>query len=193
MRESTAQLTPAQVAQYCGVSPQTVNDWLNKGRLNAVNEPQGTLVGAEELIEFMDENHLAIPADLLSTTKNAEPVVAASVIHDFDGPHALLVETEADTTRILEPILKEIGIEPMRIASSAEINAHIAGAAPKLITVEIDAGDQLGLLLIKKLREQNQYDHTKILVTSNQMPSALAKAKSAGADAVITKPLLQAI
>ena len=188
MREHSVQLTPQQVAQYCGVSAQTVSDWLIKGRLNSKSQAQETFIESNDLIDFMDQNHLAIPPDLLTPT-NDTPTDHGSNGQELEmSPYALLIETQNDTSIVLEAVLKDIGISAKRLSTPNEAKPLLSHQAPKLITVEIDAGDQEGINFIEALREQSQYDHTKILVTSNQMPSALVKAKSAGADAVITKP-----
>ncbi len=190
MRENSpqlTQLTPQDVARYCGVSTQTVDDWLKKGRLEGHDEGGVRCVAAATLIDFMDENNLAIPTDLtvLSThAVNDAPFTSAPEYHESFS--AIVVDSDNQISTAIEDILKDLGLATVRVANALDAGAKYKYSQPKLITLELEAGDLSGIELIENI--QMSQAGTKILVVSNQMPSTLVKAKSAGADAIITKP-----
>lgn len=194
MRESSAQLTPQQVAIYCGVTAQTVDDWLSKGRLVSSDQNGKPVVAAAELIHFMDENHLAIPPDLIDLPQAVpapapipEAAPAPAAVTKPSSPCAMIVDNDASTSHSIEVILKDLGLNAIRVANASEAYASYDEHLPQLITLEIETGSGGCLDLIESIRKNHQAD-TKVLVVSNQMPSTLIKAKSAGADAIITKP-----
>ena len=182
MREPSTQLTPQQVARYCGVTAQTVFGWLANGRLAASNADGQKWVNASELIDFMDENHLAIPADLINP-----PSPALTKVLNSGLPYALVVDNDTATSRAIVDILKELGLSSIRVANAKDAQADYDQFHPQLITLELEAGDTSCLALIESVRLHHPTE-TKVLVVSNQMPSTLIKAKSAGADAIVTKP-----
>lgn len=195
MREPSSQLTPQQVATYCGVSTQTVDDWLNKGRLHALSKNGQKMVDASELVHFMDENHLAIPVDLIAPEGQMEPandapepvVIEESPASNPQHPFAMVVDNDNATSHTIELVLKDLGLKAIRVANSGEALSYMKRAQPMLLTMELVGGDKSSLELIESLR-RDPLSQTKVLVVSNQMPSALIRAKSAGADAILTKP-----
>ncbi len=187
MRENSTQLTPQDVARYCGVSTQTVDDWLKKGRLEGHDEDGVRCVAAATLIDFMDENNLAIPTDLtVLSTHAVNDTAFASTPELSNSFSAIVVDSDNQISTAIEDILKDLGLATVRAANAVDAGAKYKQTQPKLITLELEAGDLSGIELIENI--QMSQAGTKILVVSNQMPSTLVKAKSAGADAIITKP-----
>ena len=179
MRESEARyFTPEDVARYCGVSLQTVKNWLRKGRLTAQNAEPTPLIKARDLVHFMHQNHLAIPAELLSdhtsTSTNKTPKV---LVVDEDKPMAGMIER----------VLRNMGLEVIQVNNGFDASVTYIRRKPHLMTLDLSLDGMGGVELIEHIRT-TQTHKAKILVISNSMPSLMAKAKAAGADAVLAKP-----
>lgn len=194
MREASQQLTPQQVASFCGVSSQTVDDWLTNGRLHALSKDGQRVVDAEDLMQFMDDNHLAIPVGL----SHPDPAVAATAppreaplnkppLIRPEGPCALLVARDDYILLTAEHILKDLGIATLRLEQKDVSEDVCRQLQPNLLMLEVGRADQPSLALIEAFCAQTEGD-SKVLAISDQMPSVLVRAKAAGANAILTKP-----
>ncbi|MBC6906476.1 response regulator [Saccharophagus sp. K07] len=179
MHESEARyLSPDEVARFCGVSIQTVTSWLQKGKLPSNQESGEHLVRARDLVHFMHQNHLAIPAELLSehTHASTNPV-----------PKALVVDEDKPMANAIERVLRNMGLEVLQVNNGFDASVTYIRRKPHLMTLDLNLEGIGGVELIEHIRN-TQTHKAKILVISNSMPSLMSKAKAAGADAVITKP-----
>lgn len=170
-------LTPSEVASYCGVSLQTVNGWLQKGRLKA-EDPAVPLICVHDLVHFMHQNHLAIPAELLSNHTAAGSNTT---------PKVLVVDEDKPMANIIERVLRNMGLEVIQVNNGFDAGVTYIRRKPQLMTLDLTLEGMGGVELIEHIRT-TQTHKAKILVISNSMPSLMAKAKAAGADAVMTKP-----
>lgn len=171
-------LSQDEVAHYCGVSPQTVASWLQKGRLRSIDGGQGPLIRPEDLANFMHQNHLAIPAELLTdTTAN----------HLNKTPRILVVDEDKPTASAIERVFRNMGLDVMQVNNGFDASVTYIRRKPDLMTLDLKLDGMGGVELIEHIRA-TQTHKAKILVISNSMPSLMAKAKAAGADAVLAKP-----
>ncbi len=178
MSESEARyLTLDEVARYCGVSLQTVSGWLQKGRLVAKSDEAAPLIKTADLVHFMHQNHLAIPAELLSDHTTS----AGS------SPRVLVVDEDKPMANIIERVLRNMGLEVLQVNNGFDASVSYIRRKPQLMTLDLSLDGMGGVELIEHIRT-TQTHKAKILVISNSMPSLMAKARSAGADAVLTKP-----
>jgi len=170
-------LSLEEVAQFCGVAPQTVASWLQKGRLRAIEAGEGTKVKVEDLVNFMHHNHLAIPAELLAdrTTKSDK------------SPKVLVVDEDKPTALAVERVFRNMGLEVIQVNNGFDASVTYIRRKPELMTLDLNLDGMGGIELIEHLRA-TQTHKAKILVISNSVPSQMAKAKAAGADAVLAKP-----
>jgi two-component system response regulator VicR len=178
MGESEARhLTLIEVASYCGVTLQTVTGWLQKGRLKA-EDASAPLIKASDLVHFMHQNHLAIPAELLSshTVASTNPT-----------PKILVVDEDKPMANIIERVLRNMGLEVIQVNNGFDASITYIRRKPQLMTLDLTLEGMGGVELIEHIRS-TQTHRAKILVISNSVPSLMAKAKAAGADAVMTKP-----
>ena len=59
-------VTITSISSYCMVSPTTVRRWIKDGKLHAAKLPSGHFrVTVEDLMEFLQQNELTIPDELL--------------------------------------------------------------------------------------------------------------------------------
>lgn len=168
-------LSLEEVALYCGVSLQTATNWLYRGILKA---DEGTAVKAHDLVHFMHQNHLAIPAELLSdSTTN----------HPNSSPRVLVVDEDKPTAIAIERVFRNMGLEVMQVNNGFDASVTYIRRKPDLMTLDLKLDGMGGVELIEHIRT-TQTHKAKILVISDSMPSLMAKAKAAGADAVLAKP-----
>lgn len=178
MSESEARyLTPDEVASYCGVTLQTVTGWLQKGRLK-VEDIATPLIRARDLVHFMHQNHLAIPAELLSN----HTIASATLI-----PKVLVVDEDKPMANVIERVLRNMGLEVIQVNNGFDAGVSYIRRKPQLMTLDLALEGMGGIELIEHLRS-TQTHKAKILVISNSVPSLMARAKAVGADAVMAKP-----
>lgn len=170
-------LTPSEVASYCGVTLQTVTGWLQKGRLK-VEDAATPLIKARDLVHFMHQNHLAIPAELLSN----HTIASTNSI-----PKVLVVDEDKPMANVIERVLRNMGLEVIQVNNGFDASVTYIRRKPQLMTLDLNLDGMGGVELIEHIRS-TQTHKAKILVISNSMPSLMAKAKTAGADAVMAKP-----
>lgn len=171
-------LTPQEVASYCGVALQTVDQWLHEGRLQAQLNAQGHQVKAGDLVDFMHQNHLAIPAELLNIENTSAP----------QGPKVLVVDENKATANAIEQVLKSMSLNVIQVNNGFDASVTYIQKKPQLMTLDLTLDGMSGIELIENLTA-TQTHRAKILVISDSMPSLMAKARAAGADAVLSKPL----
>lgn len=173
-----AHLTLEEVASHCGVTRQTVVSWLQRGQLKAESTAV-PCIKAKDLVHFMHQNHLAIPAELLSseTAVNASP----------DTPRVLVVDEDKPMANVIERALRNMGLEVIQVNNGFDAGVNYIRRKPQLMTLDLALEGMGGLELIEHIRATQKHK-AKILVIANARPSLMAKAKAAGADAVLTKP-----
>lgn len=170
--------SPEEVARYCGVPLQTVLSWLQKRQLRSIEGGQGLLVKTADLADFMHQNHLALPAELIADQPNK----------NTDRPPRILVVDEDKPTAIaIERVFRNMGLDVMQVNNGFDASVTYIRRKPDLMTLDLTLEGMGGIELIKHLRA-TQTHKAKILVISDSMPSLMAKAKTAGADAVLAKP-----
>lgn len=170
-------LSPEEVARLCGVSAQTVTSWIERGRLPSSQGSSKPRVLPGDLIHFMHQNHLAIPAELLS-----EPATGSSTT-----PRILVVDEDKPTANAIERVFRNMGLEVIQVNNGFDASITYIRRKPELMTLDLKLDGMGGIELIEHLRA-TQTHKAKILVISDSMPSLMAKAKAAGADAVLAKP-----
>jgi two-component system, OmpR family, response regulator VicR len=140
-------LDTQQVAQYCGVPLAAVMGWLQKGRLDAELRGAEYLIKVNDLVNFMHQNHLVIPAELI----------------------------------------RAMGLDVVLANNGFDASVNYIKRKPQLMTLDLNLEGMSGIELIKNIRA-TQSHKSKILVITDSMPSLIAKARTAGADAILNKP-----
>jgi two-component system response regulator VicR len=170
--------TPEEVARHCGVSPQTVQSWIQRGRLRGQQLDGAITVARQDLLQFMHQNHLAIPVELLS---GSSPSAANAT------PRVLVVDEDKPTAIAIERVFRNMGLDVIQVNNGFDAGITYIRRKPDLMTLDLKLDGMGGVELIEHIRA-TQTHRAKILVISDSMPSLMAKAKAAGADAVLAKP-----
>ena len=111
---------------------------------------------------------------------------------DFKGLSALVVEDDAGGMAIIGVLMRSLGISAY-INTSGEGVLEMANAMPKtpdIIFLDINLPNTTGYDILKKLRDQERYKKVTIVaVTAQDADTEIPKAKEAGFDAYIGKPI----
>lgn len=178
MAEATTRLFSCNdVAEFCGVSAKTVGHWLDSGRLqNRISRGERQIC-VVDLLEFMHQNHLAIPLELMGYQQRSETL-----------PSALVVDAHQGTANNIEQVLSSMSLKVTTVTNGFDATISYIQQKPQLLTLDLSIGDMSGVEFIENIIA-TQAHRAKILVISDGMPSSIEKARAAGANAVIAKPI----
>jgi len=111
---------------------------------------------------------------------------------EFRGLSALVVEDDAGGMAIIGVMMRHLGINAF-INTSGDGVIRMANAMPKkpdIIFLDINLPNTTGYDILKDLRENDRYkDVTIVAVTAQDADTEIPKAKEAGFNAYIGKPI----
>jgi len=179
MKYKNKVFTTGEVAELCGVTLRTVVNWINKGKLPAYKLP-GTRgdnrIRAPELISFMQENGIPLPEILNPATQDKIQTP------DID---ILIIDDERAMAGAISRILEREGYKVARAHDGFEGGIMFNQHQPKAVTLDLQMPRMDGFAVLSQLKSAS---NTKVIVISGSNETALNKARSLGADAVIKKP-----
>ena len=120
--------------------------------------------------------------------KNVDSSIPYSLSIDH---HILYIEDNPANQELMQQMLEEYGDIKLSIASSAEIGLQLAfSEKPELILMDINLPGMNGVDATKQLKKSQETSHIPIVaVTANAMSSMEKKAKEAGCDDYLIKPI----
>lgn len=171
-----------EAANLCGVVNQTAINWIKTGHLKAFTTPGGQFrVYAEDLIAFLEERSMRIPAEL-----NAE--VNAVV----DTGLALIVDDDTDLNTILKRMV-ERKIPDLRVAQAFdgfEAGRIIAEKHPALVFLDVDLPGIDGRSLCTRIHSDPSIGKPSIISMSGMDTDKVREDMlAAGAEEFFGKPL----
>lgn len=171
-----------EVANLCGVVNQTTINWIKSGHMKAFTTPGGQFrVYAEDLIAFLDERKMRIPAEL-----NAE------VNAEVDATLILIVDDDPDLNTILKRMLerKLPGISVSQAFDGFEAGRIIAERHPALVFLDFDLPGINGRSLCTRIRSDPSIGRPSVIsMTGIDTPEMREDMLAAGADDFFGKPL----
>lgn len=170
-------ITCEKVAQFCGVPENTVIKWVSSGNLNSHEFEGAQRISIAELIQFMNQHDLAVPLELIEAKK--QPVQQADTV--------LIVVKDRASAHTIKGVMQGLSLKTNKVDSRLAAAEHIQHKMPALITVDLDFGDTEGIQLLENIAAYED-SKVKVLVITDSIPSLVARAKAAGADAIIPKP-----
>ncbi len=176
-------LTTGEAAKYCGVNFRTIIRWIERGKLKAYKLPgRGDhRIREEDFVAFLQEHDMPVPEELLPSPRSV-----------------LVVEDNHEMASAIGRVLLRQGYTVEVAHDGFAAGAQMAASKPAVMTLDLKMPGLDGYGVLDYLRQHEQLRSVKVLVVSAETEEGLARAKSAGADAVLRKPfdneaLLQAV
>jgi len=169
-------LTVFKASQYCNVSPKTIINWVESGHIKAYKTVGGhRRINRSDLVAFMQKQGIPLPSEEPAEMKKKILVVD-------DDP--IIVET------IVQSLEEDVfDYEVISASDGFEAGLQVNHFAPDLLILDIMMPDIKGYEVCKKIKENPQTRHTKIIVLSAYLDEEkFKKMKDHGADACFSKP-----
>jgi excisionase family DNA binding protein len=168
-------LTTFEISQICEVNPTTVQNWVKENKLKAYSTPGGhRRILREDLISFMKEFGMPIPADL----KDSSPMI-------------LIVDDEKEVIELLTSLFEtaEEDLDVTGAQSGVEALLLIGAHRPDLLILDVMMPGMNGLEVCQRLKSAPSTRNLKIIaVSGDHNPSLRNRVLAAGADRFFTKP-----
>lgn len=176
-------LTLYEASQFCGVSPKTLSNWVEAGKLKA-----SRTVGGHRRVIVSDLNELLreMGMPLVDEGPPEEEVTAT-------GRHRILVVD--DDAIIVETIVlaleeDEHDYEVISAADGFEAGLQVSRVQPHLVILDIMMPDINGYEVCRRLKNDPATSAIKVIVLSAYLDEdSAARMRSYGADACFPKPL----
>ncbi len=170
-------LTTGDVASHCHVSQETVANWIKSGQLKAYKTPgRHRRIRLGDFREFLVEHGMP-PLDMSSDLPHRPRVL---VVDDDDAVVKLIV-------RLLE---KEGRYDMATAADGFEAGIQIARFRPDLVILDLMMPHLDGFKVCSSIRSEPETSELAVLVvTGYDDDENLQRAREAGADYCMTKPL----
>lgn len=170
-------LTSYQVGTILQVNPSSVNKWVKDGRIPAFRTPGGhRRIRAADLVSFLNSHHMPIPRSLQGASKRRLLVVD-------DDPKQL----EA-LSRLIKPHSDRVDV--YLVDNGIDALVQFGSVKPHVAVLDVFMPLVDGLEVCRRLKNNPQTSATRIIITSGQLtPDVEKRAKEAGADMCVPKPL----
>ena len=106
----------------------------------------------------------------------------------FQGLRALVVDADSSNAKLLQVILRAEGADATTASSAEAALSLFASFRPRLVITELEPASIDGLELARKLRTTDA-SLAIVVVTSLNGPDAADRARAAGADEYVRKPI----
>jgi excisionase family DNA binding protein len=174
--------TVNQVSELLQVSPQTIVNWIEAGRLKAYKTPGGhRRVKKSDLEEFVTEHNM--------------PVFGLPPVRDEEEKRMKKILVVDDDPVIVETITAGLQEDPheyevINAADGFEAGIQVSHFKPDLLILDIMMPDIDGYDVCRKLKSSEDTKHVKIIVLSGYLDEESYKMmREYGADICFSKPL----
>lgn len=165
-------LTTGRVGEMLEVSPAAIKKWIKQGKLAAFRTPGGHFrILADEFERFRRSHGFA--------TASAEPL------------RVLVIDADRDVAQLIGSSLRSRNPKT-RIETAAngfEGLLKVGGLRPDLLLLDLGLPGMDGLEVCRQIKRDPANRETKIVVLTDQLPDTEPRARDAGADGVLRKPL----
>ena len=174
-------LTVNQAGEYCRVSPQTIVNWINAGKLSAYKTAGGhRRILKSDLDAFLKAHDM--PSFEISSKAEEHPKRNRILVVDDDR---VIVET---ITAALEE--DEHEYEVISAADGFEAGIQVSHFKPDVLILDIMMPDIDGYEVCRRIKASEDTNHIKIIVLSGYLDSEnYRKMREYGADLCFSKPL----
>ena len=173
-----AVFTTFDAAKLCHVSPLSIINWVNAGRLPAFRTPGGhRRIRREDLVRFMRDNGMPIPEELREGSGR---------------PRVLVVDDEASIREVLTEHLttREKPYEVMAAADGFEAGRLVATFRPDVVLLDLRMPGMDGFQVCRTIKADPETSNTVVIaMTGYYTPETEARILECGAMRCIAKPI----
>jgi len=171
--------TTFEAAKLCHVSPLSIINWVNAGRLAAFRTPGGhRRIRREDLVMFMRENGLPIPDELKEGSGR---------------PKVLIVDDESSIRELLAEQLSKRPRDPFEVSTAAdgfEAGRLVATFRPDVVVLDLRMPGLDGFQVCKTIKADPETAGTTVIaMTGYHTPETEARILECGATRCFAKPL----
>ena len=175
---SKSVFTTFEAAKICHVSPLSIINWVNAGRLSAFRTPGGhRRIRRDDLVRFMRENGMPLPDEL----------------RDGSGrPRVLVVDDEASIRDVLAEhlSLRSKPYEVLTAANGIEAGRIVATWRPDVVLLDLRMPGLDGFQVCRTIKADPDTSSTIVLaMTGYYTPETEARALECGALRCFAKPV----
>lgn len=177
MREKSV-FTTFEAAKLCHVSPLSIINWVNAGRLPAFRTPGGhRRIRREDLVRFMRENGIPIPEELRDGSGRARVLV----VDDEPGIREVIAEHLSTRTNAYEVMTAADGFEAGRL---------VATFRPDAVILDLRMPGLDGFQVCRTIKADPETASTIVLaMTGYYTPETESRILECGAQRCIAKPV----
>jgi two-component system, OmpR family, response regulator RpaA len=178
MREKSV-FTTFEAAKLCHVSPLSIINWVNAGRLPAFRTPGGhRRIRRDDLARFMRENGIPLPEDL----------------RDGSGrPRVLVVDDEASIREVIAASLASRPAQPYEVMTAAdgfEAGRLVATFRPDVVLLDLRMPGLDGFQVCRTIKADTETSSTIVIaLTGYHTPDTEARILECGAVRCLAKPI----
>jgi excisionase family DNA binding protein len=177
MREKSV-FTTFEAAKLCHVSPLSIINWVNAGRLPAFRTPGGhRRIRREDLVRFMRENGIPIPEELRDGSGRARVLV----VDDEPGIREVIAEHLSTRANAYEVMTAADGFEAGRL---------VATFRPDAVILDLRMPGLDGFQVCRTIKADPETASTIVLaMTGYYTPETESRILECGAQRCIAKPV----
>ena len=167
--------TTGQIARHLHVTPETVANWIKRGRLKSGSTPGGHYrIHAQELVRFCEECGFEVKEEW----KQA-----------ITPPTILIIDDDPMIIRALVPLLETEGRRVLGSSDIAEAGMMLIKYLPELVILDLHLPGTDGVKIASMLREHPELSGTRIIVLSGFIDNIVREMmKDLRVDRYIDKP-----
>ncbi len=170
--------TTFETAKLCHVSPLSIINWVNAGRLPAFRTPGGhRRIRREDLIRFMRENGIPLPEELKEGTGR---------------PKVLVVDDESSIREIVAEHLtnRQNAYEVLTAADGFEAGRLVATFRPDLVLLDLRMPGLDGFQVCRTIKADPETSNTAVIaLTGFYSPETETRILECGAIRCFEKPV----
>lgn len=171
-------LTTYEIAQYAQVTPRTVIQWINEGKLKAFRTPGNhSRVAIEEFSSFLKKYNIPVPKEFVTAPMD-------------DKKRILIVDDDRGMVDTIRRVLTKEKVYELEMAYDGfEAGEKFASFKPHLIILDIRMPALDGYKVCSRIKSNPENKNVKILFISATIDEeAVAQMTKLRADGFLAKP-----